>query len=503
MPHLLKINRPQMLYLYAFMIGFLIRVIPEIIAYPWPVGWDTVGYIASTIITRKDYIGTLSSYILQKRLPAFFVFLQVLIALIPCDEFLLWKIVPSILYGLLGISVLYFLKSYYNLNSTQSIIGVIFVLLAVPSLRISWDLHKNLLANIFLVAGMADFENKNFRKRIRSFIMLILAVLSHQLVAAQICLIMIFYFFAIFVLSFKKSINMSIIHLIDKVILLVIAGAFTLFYSGIYPPGGEVTVSATNLLLSLSLLDKIMNAISVVNLFIAFFFLYIPYFYKRLNLLMNIWILSSLVPAFSPLTLVVEISFWSRWMFQGVYPLTLTSWAYLSQYIDTYNSNNIIQAFMSAEKNVKRVFLITIILSTGYLVLTPDFPLPIYASPLTVKYAPSSMVQNTMPIDENPNIVDVFQWVIENVPQGSLILTAHPFYKWAIILLDGYNYTIINVKFNVSYATEIAKNNTNSPTYLIATRRGCQFHSIVVPEAEYEEIYSKGDVSVYLYKENK
>ena len=458
---------------------------------------DTITYIAHTKLLRANFKYYFYYFSYTKRIPIAFVILESVLALSQVDLFLAWKILPPIFYGLLGIAVFYFLNKRFSLNVTKAMIGTIFVLLAVPSLRISWDLHKNALANAFLILRLTYFDSRDSMKKSFSYLFIILALFTHQLVGAQIVIIISLYLLTTLVTkSFKENEK----DVLEKALLLVFGLFLTSFYMGYYPPRNDFIISVTANAPA-SIIDADLMLLSSLTLFLIYFFLYIPYFYKKKDKICYMWIAASLLPGLSPLLMVTHLSYWYRWLLQAIYPMAMLSWAAVTENTSEWSTSikNFITKLPSIEKTIRNVFILTLFLGITYEVLPPTTPFPIFANPLTVEYVPTTMLQNTMPLSENPNMISALEWVKSNVPEGSLIITVHPFYAWALIFLGNKTYHIKNVEFNITLATRIAQTASSSQVYLIAPRRGCYYYSIFVPLNYYKEIYTKGEISVYLF----
>ncbi len=69
------------------------------------------------------------------------------------------KFLPTLLYGFLGISVYYFARSYLVWNRWRSLLAVGVLAFSIVSLRISWDLNKQVFATVPLfLAALTDQE---------------------------------------------------------------------------------------------------------------------------------------------------------------------------------------------------------------------------------------------------------------------------------------------------------------------------------------------------------
>ncbi len=132
----LKINKNL---LFVFLIGCLIRIIPEIIAYPYPIGYDIINY----------YI-PLASEVEFDSLNDQFNILSYLIYILKISTFLdphnLIIVLSSTIYGLFSISIYLLLQ---GLNIKPALFMTIFILFQISTLRTTWDLQKDILVLSF------------------------------------------------------------------------------------------------------------------------------------------------------------------------------------------------------------------------------------------------------------------------------------------------------------------------------------------------------------------
>ena len=77
----------------AFVIGFVIRLIPELISYPYPIGWDTI-YYASRM--SSGHVFTVGSDLVNSWLV--YGILAIITNLTKLDPFIILKIVAPALF---------------------------------------------------------------------------------------------------------------------------------------------------------------------------------------------------------------------------------------------------------------------------------------------------------------------------------------------------------------------------------------------------------------------
>jgi len=171
-----------------FLIPFSIRLIPELLN-PYPIGYDNGHYIWA--ITNFQNVEILPLF--QDRyapLAYIILYLVKIVTTLPSDWVL--KIVPAVLFGVLGYAV-----GRYGERSVDRRFGYVMILLFsfnLASLRLSWDLLKQVMANMFLVFALPYLlDEPDTRKEVIFTVLSVLSVLSHQTTIVNIVLIITYY----------------------------------------------------------------------------------------------------------------------------------------------------------------------------------------------------------------------------------------------------------------------------------------------------------------------
>jgi len=182
------LNRDTLRKYEFFLFPFFIRLIPEFLN-PYPIGYDTGHYIWALINFQSVEIFPL----FQDRYAPFayiILFLVKMVTTLTADWVM--KIVPAVLFGLLGYAV-----GRYGERSVDRRFGLVMLLLFslnLASLRLSWDLLKQVMANMFLVFALPYLlDDPSPRKEGLFTLLSILSVLSHQTTIVNIGLIITYY----------------------------------------------------------------------------------------------------------------------------------------------------------------------------------------------------------------------------------------------------------------------------------------------------------------------
>ena len=124
--------------------------------------------------------------------------------------------------------------------------------------------------------------------------------------------------------------------------------------------------------------------------------------------------------------------------------------------------------------------------------------LAIYGIPATTPYFPSSMQQNTIPLEDVEGTINCLEWLNTNMSENSCLLAHHAFVSWAQLHLNK-NHTIVYYAMNLTKAVEVAQANGLREIYLIWWYPGIGWYpSIRIPE-NFKLTYGNGRIGIYLH----
>ncbi len=131
--------------LIVFGIGSLIGIIPIIQNYPFPVGYDSINYYLPALYDLN------SNPVIVGTLFPVYVFLVYSFHLISSsDLYLAFNVVNIVLYGSLSVTTFLLVNNVFRQSVYKSILFAIFVIFQLSALRMAWDLHRDILALVFL-----------------------------------------------------------------------------------------------------------------------------------------------------------------------------------------------------------------------------------------------------------------------------------------------------------------------------------------------------------------
>src|SRR5438309_3279520 len=163
----------------AFIITLGIRSIPEIILGPYPVGFDTIAFYApNTLDWAMGKVGLLK---IIGSAPLIYTISVPIFLLSSVNPILIFKTMGPILYGSLSYALFRFLRLVPKWSERKALGTVIFASMYFVTLRIGWDLYRNVLGFTFLLLAIPMLQELNSGRRVLiSICLLLLAVESDQ-----------------------------------------------------------------------------------------------------------------------------------------------------------------------------------------------------------------------------------------------------------------------------------------------------------------------------------
>ncbi len=143
-------------YLAIFLVGFSIRLLPELLSWPWLIGFDTPEYVANLkdFVVKPNPLTRSVWYGVSRLLPPLLNLLLYPLTFV-LDPWYIFKVFPPLLYGLES-AAFYSLTDALGMSRRARLISTLIFTFYPVSLRISWDLHRNSLGLLFLILLLAE-----------------------------------------------------------------------------------------------------------------------------------------------------------------------------------------------------------------------------------------------------------------------------------------------------------------------------------------------------------
>lgn len=480
----------------AFLFPLFIRFIPEIIAWPYPIGYDTITYIS--IILNSNLNFNIINFLKSTNL--FFIIAIIFNEFIK-DSFLIIKIFGPILFSLLCFSLYLYSRKVLNWNSFKAFLVSFLASIYFVSLRISWDLYRQMLGSIFLIISLIALRISNIKLRIFSVTLLgLLTILSHQLTAVLFFIIMIMHFFIEKNLKFKVY------------LVLMIMPAFFFFIYQLYNP----TIGNIRIPYEKIVSNSWIDLASFISGFLCYLFLPLsPLFLLGVFSIKErdiwSWLIACLIFSYWPLFLPeYSVVSWFRWAILLVYPIIFLSiegfekiWKFKKGFIFKISIGKILAIF---------ILLLNLIMSGYYLLSFPEYQVFKYFGEWNnyKQYIPTSMLQNSVSLLDTENVIKAMKWFNEKIDKNSSILVLHAAMNdWArIFILKTKIVKISDIRLSSQVKEDLIKKliqfseenvKSGNEVYTIWWIKGKGWYEISELPSQFKEIQHFGNIGIFQY----
>jgi hypothetical protein len=491
-----------------FVGGFLVRLVPELLAGPLPIGFDTVYYasfIKSGVVWAQWSSFFTSAWLLRAlTVPIYSVSMV--------DPFLLLKVVAPALYGLNVAGVYWFGRKLLGWDVKLCLAAAGLFAFQLAALRISWDLLRNTLGMGLLLFALPFVGKIGSKRDFAAFAFLsLLAVFAHEYAGVALMVIVL----GVFVWRFaQKKFSRA-----EGVTVLAVLPALAVFSAGMFLRFFPVNHAVQTNVLStgepyigrfmyfanyLATVDGVFHYSSYVDLLVdvslLFAFLYLSYlflvwkgFFR--NGVLNIWTGLLIVGSFGCLVWpFFALDAWSRWMFMLVYPFTY------------YAVNGLFKVLRSADgggggyggfsrKAIFAALGVTVLLGSVYLA-TPLLMNTVQVGTFVLPYVSAHFSSApTVPYRDVEGVTQAVTWLDENMADNSCVLVNYVFDPWDRLYLDKSHVTI-QFWNDAGLAMDIAVDQGYDSVYFVWWNTDIGWYDVSVPN-QFVPLIDFGRISVY------
>lgn len=513
------INRVKLtdsrLVLACFCIGFFVRLVPELLAFSSPIGFDTIHYayvLKSGVIAPHWSAFFTSSRLLYVIIVPLFGFLQ-------AEPFLFLKIVAPVLFGMNVAGIYWFSKKFLGWNLKMGLFSAVFFSLQLASLRIGWDLLRNMFGLGILLFALSSVKSVGGKRGFALFTSLsLLTVFAHEYSAVILLS-------SVLGLVAWKWVKRETEETLKPLILGVLP-AFFAFLAGLYfrlcpiqyvvesnviaasdaangSSGALFLVDYTRIQTSVDSYGSYSSL--VLNVGLLFAVLFLPYlvlvvkgFFK--NGVLNLWTAVLLVGAFGCLVIPFSaIEYWHRWMFMLAYPFTFYAVSGLARLQGVFPEKGVNLSRMFSNRTSAVALLLTFGLGSAYL-----------AAPVITAHSGSigeSSIPNilvyfsaspTVPYTDVNDVVRAMNWLSHNMSPTSSVVLQHAFVNWGRLYLDE-SQMIVEFERNAFAAMSTVAEQGFTRAYFVWWNVPIGWYGVSVPNG-FVSVQDFGRLSVYAYE---
>lgn len=509
---------PALGFLMAFVFGFVVRAIPEILSYPYPIGFDTI-YYAWRIeegVVWAHWSGVFGSWLLYGVLVPVYNVLRV-------EPFLLLKLTMPLLFGLNVGGVYYLATRGFGWSARKGLFAAGLFSFQMGILGISWHFYRNMLGlGVLLFALPWILKGKlDLRSLVLFSVLSVLAVWSHEyasvLLLVSVVAVVVARWLAgkkveavkVFVAAlpamsvFLASVFLMV-HPVYRVVEPNVLWAYQVqgYYSGpLFFVVNYLGISDT-----FQYYPTYLNlAASVTSLFVLLYVALLPLAFVGFfrNQVLDVWAVLLCVGAFGCLVVpFFALNYWNRWMLMLVFPLTFYAANGFGRVLRSAEPVAVAFGRFGALRVSKRAAkgLVLASVTCGFVFMTSPVFFGrggVYGLPTTVNYVPSTMLCNAVPLCDVEGVVAAFRWVDVAMDGNSSFLAHDALFYWARYSLDG-RHTLVFFKSDVWEAVDLAAEHGFARFWLVWWNTDIGWYGFEVPE-EFVEVYSAGRISVYEY----
>ncbi|HEX7818203.1 MAG TPA: hypothetical protein VF419_02380, partial [Nitrososphaeraceae archaeon] len=177
--------------LIVFSIAISLRTIIEILALPYPVGYDVINYYLPSLVNFDNHWTSVSN-----QFPLYLLLLHAITSVLQIHPRIVISASAVLIFGLFSLVIYSIARNIFHLSNFQSIFVSIFVIFQVSLLRTSWDLHKDMLGltiTLFCLSCVSRFPNISKRIMFAILPLSIISVLSDRMIGFLLSSVLIIY----------------------------------------------------------------------------------------------------------------------------------------------------------------------------------------------------------------------------------------------------------------------------------------------------------------------
>lgn len=388
-----------------FALCVILRAIPELIAYPNPIGYDVINYYIPVVANIDVHWQTISS-----QFPLYVLLLHSVHIATGLSAQLTVIGVASATFGAFGVSIFLVSRSL-SLSVNQGVFITIFVIFQMAVLRTAWDLHKDIFAlttMMFIFSFLlSEKQDSNWKRISVMFALTTLTVATDRMVGVLFCISLAGYT----ILTRSRTTVMLTAYAGALFLILIIV---SLFVSGtgvedirVVPQNVPTFYDPTNLMVLFVVVDGLLLFPAIIG------------FLRMKNNLLKIPILISLTGSFSWL------------LFPDNNLLVADRWIILSGiFLSIFAGYGIILFLVNKSKPIivtaiaSSVLVAFAAIGVTYIIMPYDSPFILYgyARQSIEDFSPVTMQFNSVDLKDNGRLLSAINWINENTELDAIIV---------------------------------------------------------------------------------
>ncbi|HKH85574.1 MAG TPA: hypothetical protein VKA40_03405 [Nitrososphaera sp.] len=385
------------------MLCIALRAIPELAAYPHPIGYDVVNYYIPKVVNFDEEWSTIS-----KQFPLYVTLLYSLSSVTGVTPPFVVVFVAVAMAGIFGVSLFYVGRDLLNLRIIQSVFLSTFTVFQMAVLRTFWDLHRDVLALATTLFIFCLLSRKDTGWKALSITLALTAftVAADRMIGVLLCLSLAAYL----IITRRRDVALSAILAIGLFSALMVASyqnnnANTTAV-GISGSSTPKFYSQGNLLIYFLVVNCLVAAPATIG------------FLQIQNNLLKIPLLVTLAGSFS-------------WLIFPEHNLFVADrWIVLSGiFLSIFAGYGILHLVKKLKSNLSAIVACSIlavfaVIGLSYALMPYDSPFILYGIVQNyIRYfAPATMQFNSVDIRDNDNLLSAISYINKNTERNSIIV---------------------------------------------------------------------------------
>ena len=439
-------NNNKYPYLIVFSVAVILRLVPEILAFPYPIGYDVINYYLPILTNFDDHWTSVSN-----QFPLYIALLHAITSIFHIDPRIVITASAVLIFGSFSLVIHSIARNIFHLSNYQSIFLSLFVIFQVSVLRTSWDLHKDMLAltiTLYCLSYLGTISNVSKRIMLTILPLSIISVLSDRMIGFLLTSVYILY-------SLVKR---------ERMIAILATVTSIIFTVGLL---NSIDIITNNIMLGSAANDALQQSYNSLNLGVLFLVMcgiLLPTgvigFMKAKNVILKIPLIISLVGSFTwiiyPNTSALLPD---RWII--IFSIFLSIFSGYG-FVTLIESKRI--AISHKKLNNYLVILIPFLFLGSVFATSPNGSyLNFYGlfHEYVHYYDPMTMQYNSISIPESESLLSLIDWMNNNTPSGSIIVGSKHLRGWMELELENRTFLFSD---NI---TEMINSNKYSEFYLL------------------------------------
>jgi hypothetical protein len=382
-----------------------------------------------------------------------------------------------------------------KLSLAEAILVSVFVLIQTATLRISWDLHRNILALSLLLFLLASLK-PNISKFHAGLLLLLSALVfaSHELVGVLLALVVaLLLIFRTQVLP-KKAISFIIPGFAAVMLwfFLVISRIPTLEFQSFLSYG-----------------QASLHTASEITFCTVLFLPIIPFAIIgwKSNCILSAWFAVTGILGLSPfLPSPVTLAIWDRWMLMLVFPLGIIAGLGVVRIpeILLIHIPRMARKFRTYATALILIALVSPfgVVAYGFMTAPPNHPFFAFDNPVLWHAGssgiPSTMQSNTVDFTMAADVQRVLDWLTTRMNASTVLLTHDAFYGYALLYMPASCNVIWYGFYGLQWGLSIARSKAFTRAYVIWFAPGSGWHSPDPDLSTFKLVHKSGLIMLYV-----